>query len=71
MIVTNFANADMVGHTGTQIRKGLQRLKSITADFPNTHLFVAEQIRLGIETPEIKSILESNRLPRWYRPQRA
>jgi FAD/FMN-containing dehydrogenase len=34
--------ADMVGPTGMQLRRGLKRLETLLADYPNTHLFVAE-----------------------------
>jgi FAD/FMN-containing dehydrogenase len=33
---------DMVGHHNDQIRRGIQRLQTLMADYPNTHLFVAE-----------------------------
>ena len=33
---------DMVGHDDAQIRRGLERLEGLMAEFPNTHLFVAE-----------------------------
>ena len=33
---------DMVGHDEEQIRRGLKRLDTLLADYPNTHLFVAE-----------------------------
>jgi FAD/FMN-containing dehydrogenase/Fe-S oxidoreductase len=34
--------ADMVAHNRSQIRRGLERLEALLAEFPNTHLFVAE-----------------------------
>ncbi len=33
---------DMVGHDDTQIRRGLTRLEALMAEYPNTHLFTAE-----------------------------
>jgi FAD/FMN-containing dehydrogenase/Fe-S oxidoreductase len=33
---------DMVGHHIDQISRGIQRLQGLMADYPNTHLFVAE-----------------------------
>ena len=33
---------DMVGHDEAQIQRGLDRLDTLMADYPNTHLFIAE-----------------------------
>ncbi len=33
---------DMVGHEKSQIDRGLARLEALMADYPNTHLFIAE-----------------------------
>ncbi len=33
---------DMVGHDDGQIERGIRRLQGLMAEFPNTHLFVAE-----------------------------
>ena len=33
---------DMVGHDEAQIQRGLDRLGALMADYPNTHLFIAE-----------------------------
>jgi FAD/FMN-containing dehydrogenase len=37
--------ADMVAHTRSQIRRGIERLAALLAGYPNTHLFVAEDER--------------------------
>jgi FAD/FMN-containing dehydrogenase/Fe-S oxidoreductase len=33
---------DMVGHKPSQVQRGMQRLKDLLSDYPNTHLFTAE-----------------------------